>query len=57
MNALELAKRLLEVPDADVVVLLNRADETNPASYSEAVDGCDCSKENNIAILTLKEKP
>lgn len=56
MTALEIAKKLLEAPSADVVVLLNKADETNEASYSPSIIDVDVSCENSVAILVLDDK-
>jgi len=56
MKAIDVAKKLLEAPDADVVVLLDKEHETDPASYSEVVIEVDVCAEQNIAILVLKDK-
>lgn len=56
MTALEIARKLLEAPNADVVVLLNKANETCEESYSPVVIDVDASRENNIAILVLDDK-
>lgn len=55
MTALQIARKLLEAPDADVVVLLNKSDETNEESYSPIVIDVDACVESKIAILVLDE--